>query len=533
MSDTPRCSLLILDLDNTLWDWVGAWHNGFKNLLHTVQPLLQNSEQEVFLHAVKEFHQTQGTSEAELHPLTLKPFNAKHFTDDVAAMLRSASCRRRAVQHEATKLYPGVESVLRNAHADGVKIVACTESRRCHTRKRLQKFNIESLFARVYCRGDTSIETSPATTGDWRYRILPDSLSKPDPSILHLICNEMGIAPRSTLYVGDSLQRDVAMAQQAGVLDVHAEYGQVDRQSDAYRMLERVTHWKPNSVIREHAIHAKAPTYTLSASLDQLPSLVLLASDTQPQSNSIPEAERLKLVVEAWKQSVQTQQHFNDLQLRIRSFGVTLIAAVGGGVGIALKEHYSFVIAGREISLAVVFCLAGAAGLVALFHLDYGYYKLLLGAVKHGQKIEHAEQAALSALKLAHTIRDESPTPSPFLMFLPSRFDPATWDATSKNTVWWLFQHPDSTVSARFSSEGRGFTARWGCRLIRFVMWPILFVSYLLLGSHSSLVRLKSFYWSIVVCMLVLAVVLTVYVKPNRLPFVWQPENNSVRHSMP
>jgi hypothetical protein len=53
-------------------------------------------------------------------------------------------------------------------------------------------------------------------------RHTPEGHFKPDPAILSTIMEEFHITPTRTLYVGDSLMKDVSMAQRAGVHDVHA-----------------------------------------------------------------------------------------------------------------------------------------------------------------------------------------------------------------------------------------------------------------------------------------------------------------------
>jgi hypothetical protein len=52
------------------------------------------------------------------------------------------------------------------------------------------------------------------------------------------------------MCVGDSLMKDIVMAQGAGVTDVWAKYGESHRR-DGYDLLRRVSHWTPQDVERE------------------------------------------------------------------------------------------------------------------------------------------------------------------------------------------------------------------------------------------------------------------------------------------
>lgn len=73
---------------------------------------------------------------------------------------------------------------------------------------------------------------------------------KPNPECLKRIVRYFGVNPREAVYVGDSLYKDVYMAQQCGVWDVLAEYG---RHYDPrhYNQLVEITHWTEEDVARE------------------------------------------------------------------------------------------------------------------------------------------------------------------------------------------------------------------------------------------------------------------------------------------
>ena len=47
--------------------------------------------------------------------------------------------------------------------------------------------------------------------------------------------------------------KDVAMAQSAGVMDVHAKYGEAQTKPE-YELLRRVSHWPDEDVQKEQAI---------------------------------------------------------------------------------------------------------------------------------------------------------------------------------------------------------------------------------------------------------------------------------------
>lgn len=79
--------------------------------------------------------------------------------------------------------------------------------------------------------------------------------------------------------------------------------------------------------------------------------------------------EQLKLLVEAWKTTVNTQQHFNSLQMQVRNFAVTLVTAILAATAVALKEHLAVQVPGLPLAGLV---MVSAAGLATLTGYLYG-----------------------------------------------------------------------------------------------------------------------------------------------------------------
>ena len=65
-----------------------------------------------------------------------------------------------------------------------------------------------------------------------------------------------------------------------------------------------------------------------------------------------------KLLLEAWKEVVNVQMHFNDMEMKIRSLAVTVITAISGAIGYLLKDSsskriYRIIVICRSRSLAM------------------------------------------------------------------------------------------------------------------------------------------------------------------------------------
>ncbi len=109
-----------------------------------------------------------------------------------------------------------------------------------------------------------------------------------------------------------------------------------------------------------------------------------------------PELNRL---VEAWKMTVQVQQHFNDIELRIRGLAITVLAAVVAAAAVAVEN-------GKGHLGAVILGMGLVAWLLFLFVDQAWYHRLLLGAVAHGKVVEGVLGANFA---LATAIANASP----------------------------------------------------------------------------------------------------------------------------
>lgn len=102
--------------------------------------------------------------------------------------------------------------------------------------------------------------------------MVPGGFKKPDPVLLESIMVRERVRPADAVYVGDSLSRDVAMAQRASVLDAYAEYGRAGV-GDAAEFLLAVTHWNDEELAAARS-DTVVPTITLRQSLSELTNFV-------------------------------------------------------------------------------------------------------------------------------------------------------------------------------------------------------------------------------------------------------------------
>ncbi|MFC1480523.1 hypothetical protein ACFL5Y_03650 [Candidatus Omnitrophota bacterium] len=91
-----------------------------------------------------------------------------------------------------------------------------------------------------------------------------------------------------------------------------------------------------------------------------------------------------KILLETWKVAMDTQMHFNDLLIKMRTTVISIILAVFGGAAIALKDLKipPVRICDFDLRISAVVIIIGLVFLAAQAFLDIFYYfRLLLGAV--------------------------------------------------------------------------------------------------------------------------------------------------------
>lgn len=283
--------MLVCDLDNTLYDWVGYFVPSFNAMVTAALPII-GCDREQLLDDLREVHQRHHDSEQPFALLETEVARRRFAGMSLSAMARELDPAFHAfnsMRKKTLRLNPGVLKGLAALERVGVTLVAHTESRLYGAFDRLYRLQILGYFRKIYCRErPISVHPDKEVSAAWFDRIpmhlvkeLAHHQAKPDPEVLLEICRTEGIAASCTAYVGDSIARDVLMAKRAGVFAIWAEYG-ARYDANLYADLVRVTHWTADEVAREQQLKAEAssirPDYIASSSfLDVLAGLQIQA----------------------------------------------------------------------------------------------------------------------------------------------------------------------------------------------------------------------------------------------------------------
>lgn len=257
-------TVLITDVDNTLFDWVDIWYRSFRAMLDEVCSISGLNEEDLY-QSIGSIHQANQTSEYAFLLEEIPELKSK-YGDKTLEVFSPAVAAFREARRSALCLYPEVWETLIELRSKGAKIVAYTESQEYYTQYRFRKLGLDRLIDYLYSPPDHELPVSHV--GELRkydpetykmkltiQRHTPRGEVKPNPHILMSILEDLEVAPERAIYVGDSKMKDIAMAQDAGVLDAWAEYGQAQHR-EQYELLKKVTHWTPEQVRREAEINS-------------------------------------------------------------------------------------------------------------------------------------------------------------------------------------------------------------------------------------------------------------------------------------
>lgn len=275
-------SVLITDLDNTLFDWVDIWYQSFSSMLEAVVEQTK-IDQELLKTEIRAVHQIHGTSEyaflLEEVPSLQKYADGRPITTVFADAIDSF----RQARQEALVLYPGVLQTLTLLKSRGCMVIGYTESMAFYSAYRVRKLELDGLIDFLFSPEDHDLPANISREDIRKYpaehyafkkthhRHTPKGELKPNPHILQEIISSVHTPADKCVYVGDSLHKDIAMAKDAGIDHAWAKYGKAQDRPE-YQLLREVTHWTDTDVQREKEIHERnmVPDHTLQNGFDEI-----------------------------------------------------------------------------------------------------------------------------------------------------------------------------------------------------------------------------------------------------------------------
>lgn len=259
--------LVITDLDDTLYSWIGFFIPAFYDMVQELSLLINVSKKEL-LSEYKAIHQEVGSVEYPFATLNLPSVKRKYcgYTyEQVKSELNPVFHKFNSTRKKMLKLYPGVKDTLEFFYNNNITVVAYTESAEENGYYRLKKLGVDNFFKEVYV--SDSLYKRPDTIPSYSKTHIVHG-NKPNARILTQICYDEKISVNEAIYIGDSLSKDMLMAKQAGVISIWCEYPN-DNIKKLYDKLVAISHWTKqdfqNEELYKHEWKAKgySPDYTI------------------------------------------------------------------------------------------------------------------------------------------------------------------------------------------------------------------------------------------------------------------------------
>ncbi|QCZ93302.1 HAD family hydrolase [Salinimonas iocasae] len=274
-------SVLITDLDNTLFDWFTIWYETFSSMMNKASEI-SGVPFDTLIKEAKPVHQKYGTAEYAF--ILEKLPSLKKLYGERESLLREmdeAIHAARSARKTHLKLYKGVYDTLSELRSKRIRVIAYTESKEWYTKNRLKRLGLDYFIERLYSPQDHNVPIDEEDRTTIEFENLschhtPEGEKKPNPQLLLDIIEDIGAEVEDCVYVGDSELRDINMAFDANVTSVFAKYGGAhfsDTQK-GYDLLREVTHWSQAEVDEEKELKDKGIKHKADFEIDSFSQLL-------------------------------------------------------------------------------------------------------------------------------------------------------------------------------------------------------------------------------------------------------------------
>lgn len=241
--------LIITDLDDTLYSWIGFYIPAFYKMAGELSRLVGVSEDKI-IEEYRQVHREVNSVEPPFAALQLPSVKTKfagYTAEETGRLLDPAFHCFNSERKKLLKLYPGVEDALKYLREKKITVVGYTESAEENGYYRLERLGIADYFKEVYV-SDSYAERPGKRPKSPKTHIVHDK--KPNPDLIIEICRKENTALEEALYMGDSLSKDMLMAKKAGVRSVWCHIPD-EKGAELYEKLVRISHWSEEDFLRE------------------------------------------------------------------------------------------------------------------------------------------------------------------------------------------------------------------------------------------------------------------------------------------
>lgn len=259
--------ILITDLDDTLYSWIGFFIPAFYAMVHELA-IITGLEESVLLNEYQAVHQCKHNVEHPFSTLLLPSIKAMYPNLSSNELrngpLDEAFHMFNRERKQRLMLYPGVNEMLASLVNGGVKIVGFTDSFEENGYFRLLKLGIDKYFTKVYVY---DCQYRPDKKYDTPHKLIHIGKKKPDPGVLLEICQNEQIEIEDAIYMGDSMTKDIYMSYCANIDSIWIKN---ETDPELYKKLVAISHWTEDDFKAEQELKKKIqelhvePSFTIS-----------------------------------------------------------------------------------------------------------------------------------------------------------------------------------------------------------------------------------------------------------------------------
>jgi FMN phosphatase YigB (HAD superfamily) len=275
--------LVLVDIDNTLYDWAGFFAPSFRAMVYVLVRELRLSEEQVYEESKQVFARHGSLDYAYLiqELESVRRLGA----DEVRELVRQGRGAFLRVQRSRLQPYPRVEETLRWLNKQQVTVVGVTNSPLYRAQQRLYDLKLDSYLGGLVAWEGYPGDESPATQGyvpqSSQRRLsrldgvgVPKALCKPNETHYAVALERFGSGATDVWAIGDSLEKDLVPAARLGVSTVWARYGaSLDAESRDAKTLLKITNWTEAEIRCAYSGSDFSPDYTVD-SIEQLREIV-------------------------------------------------------------------------------------------------------------------------------------------------------------------------------------------------------------------------------------------------------------------
>ena len=244
---------LFTDLDDTLFSWIDSFAPSFRAMVHVLHRITEIEEDKL----IESFRKVYGRRKTLDYSFVIQEldiwenlgWSKDKILEDAVKPARGAVNRVRSYHFT---LYNEVREPLKWLKSENIFVIAYTNAPGYIAQRRLKKLQIDTYIDCLAYFYDYEVPAdvpddvqNAVATGKSKSSIKCierfNNLKKPDPRPILQLMEKYQLEASKTFLIGDSIENDIFMAQQAGIVDIWARYGTINHEPKDLETIKRIS----------------------------------------------------------------------------------------------------------------------------------------------------------------------------------------------------------------------------------------------------------------------------------------------------